>query len=194
MLIPCEKSSLNPELYLEKNRTEVIFRWNGLKELSQKQHVYTDLPKEEVLSILGFYIQLLKTRKLLYTYTKISAWAPLCQEGNRSTQDISRTVHGKQWDAKDLKTGSCLEDRVISYRNLSCDGLRNLWITWCLSCTTAPLKFIHWTQNYRFPQQLYLEVLFSKISLALTLWSRSNAYHFAAHSLNHMLHFLFGSD
>lgn len=55
-----KKPSLNPELYLEKHGTEVIFRRNDFKEFYQKQHVYTDLPEEKDV-LISFYTQLLKT-------------------------------------------------------------------------------------------------------------------------------------
>lgn len=104
---------------------------------------------------------------------------------------MAKLPTGKQWDTEDLKTR--LENKTISYRNLSWDGVRKVWAAWYLSCGRAALKFIDWTPKLEISSAIYLEVVFfSKMSFAIKVRSQTTLRHFVASSLNHGQHFLFG--
>lgn len=91
MLIPCEKPSLNPELYLEKMEQKLYLDEMTLKELSQSSMFilifYNDLVKEK-FDWAFTYNSRKNPRKLRYTDTKISV--------SFSVSDISKTAHGMQ--------------------------------------------------------------------------------------------------
>lgn len=86
------KALIKPWVIFRKNGTEVIFRWNDLKELSQKQHVYTDL--------LYWSCKRKSLTGLLHTTPEKPQKTSLYRHKDFcfgfSVSDISKTAHGMQ--------------------------------------------------------------------------------------------------